>query len=98
MRHYSLAEAVLSKLTPLRWCEDTGTLVMDQKALTESGAHCEVICLILTLVFSIATFLMADLLFAGSASAKLGTLLFGLLSATFMVTSICIRLRRLRSC
>lgn len=97
MKHYSLAEAVLAHLTPLRWCEDTGALVVDRRAIAESGGHYETICLMIGLVFAISAYLLGTLLFAGSVTAKLGTVLLGLLAATFLLAAVCIRVRRLRS-
>lgn len=48
MKHYSFAEAALALLTPLRWCEATGALVVDRAALAESGARYEIVCLMLS--------------------------------------------------
>lgn len=37
IKSYSFAEAVIEKLSPLSWCEETGGLVVDEAAIAEDG-------------------------------------------------------------
>lgn len=74
---YSLTEAVLGKLSPLRWSEDSGALEVDVGVLQESGARHAKLWLMLSGLFLCVSVLLGDLLFAVSATAKLATLLTG---------------------
>jgi hypothetical protein len=72
--HYSLTEAVIEKLTPLRWADEAGALVVDADALQDSGARYARIWLTFAALFLCAAILLGDLVFAASATAKLATM------------------------
>lgn len=71
--HYSVTEAVIEKLTPLRWTDDPGCLEIDRAALQDSGARYAKAWLMLAALFLCVALLLGDLLFATSVTAKLAT-------------------------
>lgn len=89
LEHYSLTEAVIEKLTPLRWTDDPGCLEIDQDALQDSGARYAKAWLMLAALFLCVALLMGDLLFATSATAKLATYVTAV-AAAFSLTMACV--------
>lgn len=95
---YSLTEAVLEKLTPLRWSEDSGALEVDEGVLQELGARHAQLWLMLSGLFLCASVLLGDLLFTASATAKLATLLTGAVAAASLTIAAAITALRRSRC
>jgi hypothetical protein len=87
---YSPIEAMFEMFTPLRWSETSGGLVVDETELQNSGARYAKLWLMLSAMFVCVSFLLGDLLFAASATAKLATVVTGGLALTNLAVAAAI--------
>ena len=81
---------MIEKLTPLRWSDDSGALVVDEDELQVSGTRYAQIWAALGGLFLCAAVLLGDLLFAASATAKLATVVTGAAAAGSLVIAVAI--------